>query len=615
MGSSLSDIPGAGGDKGRRRRGGGGDKGPSRPWRPLPRSSISERSARGRPTPRFTPRVEIDRVNLLLAASFAVILAIGAVWLFQANRVTLSIAGVEDGGSITTAAAESIVLDFGVDPTSRLPGTTLELDGEDISDEVERTDTALRWSPNPADPLGEGEYAFTVRAPRAVAGTATRTFNLSVDDTDPVLDVDEVEPAGLDETAVLAGSVDEEVELVVGGEAASVDDDGSFRVVFDVVPAGVVDVVATDPAGNATSEQVVMPVRYPGTHAIHLGADSWANESIRAAVLDQIGESFDAVVLDLKDECGLLGGDTDIELAGQIGAATDRYDLSDAASAIQDAGGRAIARIVAFRDPVLTAWGWSNGHPEWVLQDTSSSPWPDFTAPEGCVDPGRALPLGGGAAAFADPDVQDYVLAVVEAATVAGFDDVLLDDVRRPSGDLANLKLAVAPASAEGEDGEAAEPDGEGPETDDPVAVALTGFLRRARAVARAEGAYLGATASGLSVRDPSVYSQDLAQFATAVDYIAPEVYPESFSEGFFNLDSPINAPGQAVAGALQEARDQVGERPIELVPWIQDYSGAVVYGAAEVQAQVDGAAEAGSCSFIREDPDRNYTAGIEAAC
>jgi hypothetical protein len=569
---------------------------------------VSERSATRRPSPRFTPRVEVDKVNLLLAASFAVLLIVGVAWLWQSNRVTLSMSGVDDGGSVTTDAAESLTLDFRVDPQSRLDSAEIELDGEDITSEMEETADSLRWTPDPADPLDEGEYAFTVRVPRAVAGTAAQTFRVRVDDTEPVLEINAVEPVNLDEPVAISGSVDEVVELTADGEVIDVEGDGSFSIDYDVAPAGTVDLLATDPAGNATAAQAPVPVRYPGTHAIHLGADSWANEAVRAAVLDQMGDSFDAVVLDVKDECGRLGGPVDVELAGRIGAATDRYDLTEAAEAIHDAGGRAIARIVAFRDPVLTAWAWSNGRPEWVLQDTSSSPWPDFTAPEGCTDPGVAPPLNGGAASFADADVQDYVLSLVKATAASGFDDVLLDDVRRPSGDPANLKLELA---APEED--AATEDGAIPA--DPIVESLTDFLRRARIEARSEGAYLGVTASGLSVRDPTVYSQDLARFATAVDYISPEVYPESYSTGFFNLESPINAPGAAVAGALGEAREQIGDVPIELVPWIQDYSGAVPYGPAEVQAQVDGAAEAGSCSFIREDPSRNYTAGIQAAC
>jgi hypothetical protein len=608
MGSSLSDIPGAGGDKGRRKRGSGGDASASQPWRSPARRTVSERSAGRRSAPRFTPRIEVDRVNLALAASFAVLLLIGVAWLWRTNRVTLSIEGLEDGGSVTTEAAEALTLDFVVDPQDRLDSAEIELDGEDITDEVEATGTSLRWTPDPADPLEEGEHAFSVRVPRAVAGTAARTFRISVDDTEPVLEVDDVEPVSLEEPVTVTGTVDETVDLMAGDEEVSVDDDGSFAIDYDVAPAGAIDLVATDPAGNATALVVLVPVRYPGTHAIHLGADSWANDAIRAAVLDQMGGSFDAVVLDVKDECGLLGGQVDLDLAGQIGANTDRYELDDAVAAIEESGGRAIARVVAFRDPALTAWAWSNRHPEWVLQDTSSSPWPDFTAPDDCADPGVAPALGGGAANFTEPEVQEYVLSIVRATAAAGFGDVMLDDVRRPSGDPANLKLTLAdPVEGEDEEAEAV--------SADPVAEALTEFLQRARDVARSEGAYLGVTASGLSVREPSVYSQDLARFATAVDYIAPEVYPESYSTGFFNLESPINAPGQAVAGALQEAREQVGDAPIELVPWIQDYSGAVPYGAAEVQAQVDGAAEVGSCSFIREDPSRNYTAGIQASC
>lgn len=542
-------------------------------------------------------------MNLGLGLAFAVLLVVGAFWLLGSNRVSLAMEGAPDSGAVTTSQAAALTLDFVVDPPSRLDAASLELDGEDVMNRTEVTDRSLRWMPDPADPLEEGAYAFRLVVPRSVAGSASQTFTITVDDTEPTVEVDPVEPVSLDEPLTISGTVDEAVELAAGDEQVEVDEDGAFALDFDVAPAGRVDLVATDPAGNATTVEVVVPVEYPSTQSIHLGADSWANESVRAAVLQQMGEAFNAVVLDVKDECGSLSSDLDIDLARQSGATTDRFDLAEAADAIHEAGGRAIARVVAFRDPTLTAWAWSNGHPEWVLQDTSSSPWPDFTAPDDCVDPGVAPALGGGASAFVDRSVQDYVLSVVEAAAAAGFDDVLLDDVRRPSGDPANLKVTIPSAELD-EDGSA-----------DPIAEVLTNFLDRARRTARSGGAYLGVTASGLSVRDPLVYSQDLARFATVVDYIAPEVYPESYSSGFFNLESPISQPGDAVAGALEEARGQIGDAPIELVPWIQDYSGAIPYGLAEVQAQIDGAARVGACSFIREDPDRNYTAGVTAGC
>jgi hypothetical protein len=606
MGNSLSDIPGAGGG-GKSRRGRGSSTGsPTQAWRPAPKKSVSDRSASRRPTPRFTPRLEIDRVNLLLAAAFAALLIIGAIWLIESNRVSLVMSGAEDGGAVTTDEAGSLMLEFTIEPAARAAAASLQLDGEDVMNRTQQTDTSLLWSPDPADPLKEGDHEFTLSVSRSVAGTARRTFDLAVDDTEPVVDVDPVDPVSLDEPLTISGQIDEAVTLTFGDRTHEVDDDGAFAIEFDVAPAGRLDLLATDPAGNSTLSEVVIPVRYPPTHAIHLGADSWANESVRSAVLDQMGNGFDAVVLDVKDECGQLSADLDIAVARQAGATTDRVDLADAAAAIHEAGGRAIARVVAFRDPVLTAWAWSNGHPDWVLQDTSSSPWPDFTAPDECVDPGVAPPLGGGAAAFAQPPVQDYVIDVVRAASDAGFDDVLLDDVRRPSGDPENLKLDLTQVEVDFEAEDA---------SSDPVAEVLTDFLDRARRAARSGGAYVGVTASGLSVRDPAVYSQDLSRFASVVDYIAPEVYPESYSSGFFNLDSPISAPGEAVAGALAEAREQIGDAPVQLVPWLQDYSGSVPYGLAEIQAQIDGAAGAGSCSYILEDPDRNYTAGVSANC
>ena len=66
---------------------------------------------------------------------------------------------------------------------------------------------------------------------------------------------------------------------------------------------------------------------------------------------------------------------------------------------------------------------------------------------------------------------------------------------------------------------------------------------------------------------------------------------------------------------ALEEASSKLGDQPTPLIPWLQDYSSAFTYGVAEVQAQVDGAAAAGSCSWIMQDAENTYTPGITTAC
>ena len=61
---------------------------------------------------------------------------------------------------------------------------------------------------------------------------------------------------------------------------------------------------------------------------------------------------IDTVELDLKDDQGIVGFDTTVERARQIGAVTEFYDLDGAVRVLQDRA-RVIGRVVAFRDPML----------------------------------------------------------------------------------------------------------------------------------------------------------------------------------------------------------------------------------------------------------------------
>jgi hypothetical protein len=149
----------------------------------------------------------------------------------------------------------------------------------------------------------------------------------------------------------------------------------------------------------------------------------------------------------------------------------------------------------------------------------------------------------------------------------------------------------------------------------DSYVVTLHDFLAQAHRRVRTHGVYLGASISGLSVREPATYDQELGELAPAVDYLAPEVYPESYSSGFFNLPDPQAAPGLAVQGAVRAAADQLDDLTTPIVPWLQDYSSAVTYGLTEIQAQVDGAGGVGACSWILRDPEFTFTPGIRPAC
>ncbi len=596
MGSSLRDIPGAGGGKRKGRLGkvGGGPAG--KPWQPPPKVAATTRAPRKRSGPglRFQgPRFEVDRFNLALGLAFAALFVVGGIWLLRANQVTVT-SDFEDGGAVPTAGVAGLAIELQVDPTSRLNSATVRFNGDDVTDEVESTDRGFIWTP-PPDGLDEGTYELSVEVPKTVFGSETWTMTFGVDDTPPVLDVPAPEGVGIDDEVTVAGHVDERVDLTAEGEPLTVEEDGTFAVTFSSPPAGAVDFVATDPAGNVTALAVPVSVAPPESHGLYLTADAWADDGLRDGALALLDSGqVDSVVLDIKDECGVVTFGSEVELAGQVGAVDERYDLGDAIATVHDHGGQLIARMVTFRDPLLARWAWANNHPDWVLQDTADDPWPAYGDGEGCPEAVNAPSIVGGFTNFASPAVQDYNIALAEEAAALGADQVLVDDVRRPDGDATYMQV---PGRI-----------GTNVET-------LAGFLGRTQQTVRAEGAYLGATVTSFSVQDPTEYDQDLAAMGAVVDYLSPESFPESYSSGAFGVAEPQSDPGGTVEGAVNAAKEQLGDLATPIVPWLQDYSSAVTYGAAEVQAQVDGAAAAGACSWIVRDIDFTYTAGITGAC
>ena len=595
MGSSLRDIPGAGG--GRRKRGlGKVGLGPAaKPWQPPPKVQQPGRGRRKGPALRFqAPRAHIDRFNLVLALAFLVLFVVGGIWLVQANDVSITAADFGDGDAVRTRKVDELRIEVEVEPHAQAEAATVRFDGDDVTEEVEQTDTGFVWTP-PRNGLDEGEYELSVSVPRAIFGTETWSMTFGVDDTRPVLRIPPPDRVTIDQEVTIAGRVDERVTLEAEGETVAVDEDGRFSVTFPTPPAGAVHFEATDPAGNVARKAVPIVVAPPSTRGAYVSVDGWNDDGVRDGVLALLDDGqLDTVVLDAKDECGVVTYDSEVELAAQVGAEDDRLDLQDAIDTVHEHDGQVIARVVTFRDPMLARWGWANAHLDWVLQDGARDPWPIYGDGEGCAAATNAPVIVGGFTNPANEAVQAYNSAIAEEVAGLGADNVLLDDVRRPDGDLTAMV-------AEGLPGEYAE--------------TFAAFLARARGDVRDQGAYLGASITGESVRDPGLYDQALARFATSVDYLAPEAYPESYSPGFFGLPDPQAAPGLAVQGAVQAARDQLGEAVVPIVPWLQDYSAAVPYGLAELQAQVDGAAGVGSCSWILRDPEFTFTAGVRPTC
>ena len=426
--------------------------------------------------------------------------------------------------------------------------------------------------------LGEGGHEVAVSAGGGFLGASARArLDFMVDLTPPLLDV----PGPLHTSAwqplPVPGKTDPGSKVTVAGRVASVDEHGQFVVTLPAPQPRVVEVVATDPAGNSTKSQqpiTVTPRRPPAPiRAVHVTADAWANAALRRGVLALIAaHRINTVELDLKDEGGIAGWNPPVGLARTIGAAQPIYNLPLAVRRLHGLGIRVIGRLVCFRDPILAAAAWRDGRRDEVVQTPS----------------GEAYAGYGGFTNFANPVVRAYNIAIAVAAARAGVDEILYDYVRRPDGPIATMRfrgLHTTPADA------------------------VVEFLRQTRLALRSSHTLLGASVFGIAATRPDQVAQNVPEMARQVDYIAPLVYPSHWGAGEYNVSDPNAQPFDIVRRSLFDFQHDVTGTPARLVPWLQDFSLGVAYGPAQVRAQIAAARRNGIDEFLLWDPNVTYTA------
>jgi hypothetical protein len=577
--SSLSDIPGTDDEAPRnalrlgRRRGRG-----RRPWRSgrldfAPRPlAVEERKSTG-PTVFREQRKRIEAGTVFAAVIALGTVAFVAVVAYRATRVDVEATGLEDGAVLNGEAAAALDVRLTLPSADDAQRASLSFDG-DVIEEPTIDGDVLAWRP-PAE-LAEGEHRLTVSVPRMVLADAQRTWHFTVDLTPPTLEVPRrLEPVAIDAPAEVEGRTEAGTTVRADGDEVEVDDDGRFTLSYARPPAGPVALEAVDEAGNRSVSSVIVPVSYPSLRGVHVSAPAWSNENLRNGILRMIDEGrIDTVQLDLKDDQGIVGYDTAVARARQIGAVTEYYDLDDAVRILRERGARVIGRVVAFRDPILGGAAWASGQGNQVIQSTDGRPYASsrqFTN-------------------FAHPAVRQYNLDIALDAVNRGVDDILWDDVRQPGGDPAGMVIPGMTGSSSD---------------------SIAGFLAQAHTELRRRGAYQGVTTDGEAAERGALVGQDVVRMAANADYLAPQIFPGYWSNGRFNVANPVRQPGDLVRGVLPGFQRAVANGGAVLAPWLQDFGlQGVSYGDVEVRAQIDAAVSLGVDRFLLWDPSVTYSAG-----
>lgn len=528
------------------------------------------------------PRRPVDLGLLVIGLAAVGLVAWMGYSFWSATRVRVEVAGLVDRTPFTPDDASRLDIKIRVPGTDDRFRAALDLDGVDLLDRLDFDGDTLRIQPANLvasklvqGALDEGEHQITLRVGRLFLSDAVFRWRYDVDSVAPMLRVRATfDPVPIDKPVTVRGRVEAGAALRVDGAPLDARD-GRFAITFDHPPTAPIRFEATDRAGNQTAAESIVPVAYrASSRGVHVTAAAWASADVRASILALADRDLiDTVVLDLKDERGIVGYTSKVPMAVRIGATRARFDLADAVRTVEKHGARVVGRLVAFRDPTFAAWAWAAGRKDEVLQTTS----------------GDLLTSYGGFANYAHPTVRKYNLDLALEAVDLGVRDILWDDVRRPEGSPDTMVVPGLEGSS---------------------AAVVARFLSDAHEALRARGAYQGAAVLGIAVASGDAVGQDIPAMARAVDYLAPTIYPARWGPGLYGVARPIREPYEITRRALADFQRVTAGTGVRLLPWIQDFTlNGVPYGPAEVRAQIDAAAFLGIKGFLLWNPNVRYTA------
>lgn len=298
------------------------------------------------------------------------------------------------------------------------------------------------------------------------------------------------------------------------------------------------------------------------------------------STLDHLAaRGWNSVTLDGKDYMGPITYPSKVPQALETGA-TKGAPLSDLARTIRFAhakGVRVIMRIACFHDP----WA-AEKAPRLSVRGNWGGAYPI-----GWLDP-------------ANPEVHEYVQALIAEEIDAGADEIQLDYVRYPvQKGLGNADFAHYMNKRSRKE-------------------VIRDFVREMHALTKARGVPLsvdvfGVTATGTQ-EDVDNLGQDLAMMGQEAEYIMPMVYPSHYGEGFYGFAVPGDHPEIVGIGTKATAAKLAGTGA-KVRPWLQAFDWkSPAYGPKYLAAEIKSAEENGGAGWMMWNPGSEYSTAWAAA-
>ena len=288
-----------------------------------------------------------------------------------------------------------------------------------------------------------------------------------------------------------------------------------------------------------------------------------------------------ALVIDVKDDRGLVLYHSNVPLAREIGADTTRPMSYRRMRAILDTmrtlGIYPIARIVVAKDPLLA----ERRSDLAIKRKSDGAPWRDKNG-KPWLDPTHL-------------EVWKYAGDLAAEAVNLGFSEVQFDYVRFPDEDRIIREGTFAHMNGRVR------------------AQVIRDQLAYLRGLVKPLAVPMTIDVFGLTATDTTDMGigQRWEQFVDQSDVVLPMVYPSHFAPGTYKLGNPNARPYATIDHALRDAKARSTgiAGAARIVPWYQDFTlGPPHYYAPQVRAQIQAGYDNGIRSWMLWNPRSAFT-------
>lgn len=318
-----------------------------------------------------------------------------------------------------------------------------------------------------------------------------------------------------------------------------------------------------------------------GQRIMYASAYTWSKRN--AQVISELKNDFwTGLVIDGKDDNGIIRYDSEVPLAKAVGAVRPMYKMADVAQKLHSMGKRLIVRLVIFKDPKLFE------REGYAIRDPSGGKWIG-TPKERWIDP-------------YNPDLlTEYYAPMMKELTERGVDEIQLDYIRFPSdGAVGRCRFSHKKAIWQEANAAGGGTRPSAPPPDYYYSEALENFLTGVR---EATHLPLGADIYGYNgmYRVPGAIGQDLEVYGRVLDVIAPMHYSSHFGDDYMRHLPREERTYQLLLLALSRGT-YFAHGEFIIRPFIQAFSmkdGLWGYGKKYFADQIRGSADGGGDGFM----------------